>query len=270
MKVNSLKHILKEFIPPFLFKFIKNSGNYGFFGNYKSWEEASKDSMGYDSDIILDKVKNSLLKVKEGKAAYARDAVIFEQVYYSFPLLAGLQKIALENHGNLNILDFGGSLGTTYYQCRKFIPEIDNIQWSIVEQQNFVDCGKEYFEDNILSFFYTIDECINSRKPDVILLSGVIQCLENPYIFLDSLLKHNFQYILFDRTAFVIKGLDRLTVQRVHPKIYPASYPSWFLNQEKFKSFFLEKYDLVFEFDSQDTVNLPSVFKGFFYKKKLG
>jgi hypothetical protein len=68
-----------------LYRFI-----YGFRGDYKNWSDAAKDSVGYDSDIILSKVLDSSLKVIKGEAAHERDSVTFERIQYSWPLLAGL------------------------------------------------------------------------------------------------------------------------------------------------------------------------------------
>lgn len=266
--MNNPKLFLKQLIPPFLLAIYRQSGKYGFFGNYKTWQAAYQDTTGYDAAVILEKVKDSLLKVKEGKAAYARDSVIFDEIHYSFPLLASLLKIAVENEGRLSVLDFGGSLGTSYYQCKDFLSGLKELKWSIVEQENFVTTGKQFFEDTHLKFFYDIDSCIHIEKPDVILLSGVVQCLEDPYKFLEKLLSYNFNHILFDRTAFVKEGSDRLTIQKVPPEIYSASYPAWFFSLDKFLSFFAEKYDLLLEFNSDDRVNIPSQFKGFYFKRK--
>jgi putative methyltransferase (TIGR04325 family) len=265
------KKIIYELTPPFflnLYRQSKENNLYGFFGNYSSWEEARNKANGYESDVILNKVKESLLQVKEGKAVYERDSVLFEKIQYSFPLLTALLKVALDNQGILSVLDFGGSLGSSYFQSRDFLSDINELRWSIVEQKNFVDCGKKYFANQILQFFETIESCIDHSRPNVILLSSVVQYLENPYIFLSKLLDFNFKYIIFDRTAFVLEGGDLLTVQKVPPEIYLASYPAWFLNQNKFLDIFLKKYDLIFEFDSFDKVNIPSQFKGFFLKLK--
>jgi putative methyltransferase (TIGR04325 family) len=266
-----LKKIIYELTPPIflnLYRQSKKSNSYGFFGNYSSWKEAKNDSDGYDSDTILNKVKESLLQVKEGKAVYERDSVLFEKIQYSFPFLAALLKVALDNQGTLSVLDFGGSLGSSYFQSRDLFSDINQLRWSIVEQENFVDCGKKYFENQTLQFFETIDNCIEQANPNVILLSSVVQYLENPYVFLRKLLDYKFKYIIFDRTAFVNEGSDLLTVQKVSPEIYVASYPAWFLNQDKFLDIFLENYDLIFEFNSFDKVNIPSQFKGFFLKIK--
>jgi putative methyltransferase (TIGR04325 family) len=252
--VNSLiKKVLRDFIPPILLSAYRSSKTehlYGFFGNYPSWEAARNETDGYDSDAILEKVKESLLKVKEGKAIYERDSVLFDQIQYSFPLLAALLRVAVENQGNLSVLDFGGSLGSSYFQCRDFLSAINHPKWSIVEQNKFVNCGKHFFENESLLFFDTIENSIKYTQPNIILLSSVLQYLENPYLFLRNLLEYDFQYIIFDRTTFVCEGSDRLTIQKVPPEIYPASYPAWFFNLEQFLQVFQGRYKLIAQFDA--------------------
>jgi putative methyltransferase (TIGR04325 family) len=268
MKIVRERIFLKKLIPPILLELVKKSGKYGFFGDYKSWHEAYKASTGYDHLEILEKVKNSLIKVKEGKVAYARDSVTFDEIQYPFPLISGLLKISCEYDGILSVLDFGGSLGTTYYQCRNFLSCLHKLEWSIVEQKHFVECGKMHFEDEILSFYYTITDCIKNKDPNVVILSGVVQCLEEPYSFLEELINYDFDYVIFDRTAFTIGDRDRLTIQRVSPDIYSASYPSWFLDFEKFMNIMLRKYTLIYDFDALDKANIPSIYKGFCFQKK--
>jgi putative methyltransferase (TIGR04325 family) len=75
-----------------------------------------------------------------------------------------------------------------------------------------------------------------------------------------------FKYIIFDRTAFIDTGDDRITVQKVPPEIYPASYPAWFFNQEKFLDFFSGEYELIADFISNDQANITSIYKGYIFK----
>ncbi len=263
-----MKDTVRDLIPPAIFKLYQRLFNrYGFSGNYATWEEAKKVSSGYDSALILDKVKEALLKVKNGEAVYERDSVVFDKVQYSWPLLAGLLWIATENGNRLNIIDFGGSLGSTYFQNRKFLMDLD-VKWNIVEQKHFVECGKKYFADDRLNFYYDLESCLKEQKPFAIIFSSVLQYMEKPYEFMDSVLKHRFRYIVIDRTAFIAKGDDIITIQRVPKEIYQASYPGWFFNQEKFLIFFKDKYDLIADFESNDRANITSVFKGYIFKLK--
>lgn len=242
---------------------------YGWFGNFATWEEAKKECTGYDSYIILEKVKNSLLKVKNGEAVYERDSVLLEEIEYSWPVLAGLMMAKKNN--KLNIIDFGGSLGSTYFQNRIFLKELDEVKWNIIEQKQFVDCGRKYFESNSLKFFYDIDTCLEKNKPNTLLLSSVVQYLQEPYQFIDKILKYRFEYIIIDRIGFIKNKKDRLTIQKVPPRIYKASYPCWFFNEINILSSFKENYDLIADFSSEKgrVYNLDYViakWKGFLFK----
>jgi putative methyltransferase (TIGR04325 family) len=215
-------------------------------------------------------VKNSLLKVKNGEVVYERDSVVFNQIEYSWPLLAILQKIAIENNHTLNLIDYGGSLGSSYFQNKDFLANFGNIQWNIVEQKKFVDVGKRYFESEQLSFFYTIEDCIELKESKVIVISNVIQYLESPLEFIQSLIAHKFDYIVFDKTSFVKGESDVITVQIVPPEIYTASYPCRFFNEKNFLKEFENGYSLEYTFDVPIQVNYEnSYYKGFVFKRLI-
>lgn len=240
--------IARKVTPPFIVDIYNTI--FGYRGDYKSWGDAVRDSVGYDSDIILSKVLDSSLKVVTGKAVYERDSVTLERIQYSWPLLAGLLWITSCKNNRLNIVDYGGSLGSSYRQNKAFLKHLQELRWSIVEQEKFVQCGKEHFENDHLKFYDDLKACCLENQPDAILFSGVIQYLENPYALLEEVLSYNFDFLIFDRTTFMESGEDRLTVQKVKPTIYGASYPAWFFNREKFLAFLARDYELVAEFDA--------------------
>ena len=214
-------------------------------GDYVNWEQAKMHCTGYESANILEKCKAALMKVKNGEAVYERDSVLFDKIHYSWGLLAGLQKASIENKGKLSVLDFGGSLGSSYFQNKNFLNNSEII-WSIVEQEHFVDCGKENFENKNLKFYHTIEECIEKQQPNVLLLSGVLQCVEKPYEWISKINDLDILYIIIDRTAFVDSERDILTIQNVPESIYKASYPAWFFNKNKFIEKFTN-YNLIAE-----------------------
>ena len=265
-----LETILHDIIPPMFLKIFKReSSRYGFFGNYTNWKDAQKASTGYDSDIILNKVKDALLKVKSGEAAYERDSVLFDKIQYSWPLLAGLLWIASHNENKLNLVDYGGSLGSSYYQNRKFLTHLKELRWNIIEQRKYVDCGKQYFINEHLKYYYDLNTCINEQNPDSIIFSGVIQYIKEPYSLLKEVKAIGFKYMIFDRTPFLLQSNDRLTIQKVPPNIFEASYPAWLLNLAKFLNFVSDKYEVVADFDGFEKVNIKAVcFKGFILKKR--
>ncbi|MEK7116778.1 MAG: TIGR04325 family methyltransferase [Patescibacteria group bacterium] len=244
-----IKNLIKNITPPIILKLIKGRPRYGFFGNYKAWHEARADSGGYDDEKILEKVKDSLLKVKNGQAAYERDSVLFDKIQYSWPVLSALLWIASQNNNELILIDFGGSLGSSYFQNMGFLKHLKKLKWNIVEQKNFVECGRKFFEDEHLKFFGDIEDCLKENNINVFLASSSFQYLEDPYAFMKKIVDLDFKYIVIDRTPY-FKEEDLITVQKVNPKIYDASYPAWIINESKFIKILEPKYDLIADWQS--------------------
>ncbi len=263
-----MKQLIKSLIPPIIVDTLRKLkfNKYGWHGNYKNWEEAKKASTGYDSDAILQKVRLSLLKVKNGEAVYERDSVIFDEIQYSWPLLSGLLLAASNAKGNLRVLDFGGSLGSTYYQNKKFLDQLNSVSWSVVEQKHFVDAGKKDFEDERLKFYYDVTACVKEQKPNVLVLSSVLQYIEKPYELMDEILKNDFEFIIIDRTPFANK--ETIKLQIVPPNIYAASYPCRFFDEVLFLEYFASKdYKTVEDFYALDGISNEYKFKGFIMQK---
>ena len=166
--------------------------------------------------------------------------------------------IAANEDGKLNLIDFGGSLGSSYFQNRLFLQTLKEVKWNIIEQKHFVECGKNHFEDDELKFYESIEECLRKQKqtPNAMILSGVIQYIEKPYELIDYIINKKFKYLIFDRTSFNKRNNDKLVVQKINPAIFDASYPCWFLNKDRFVRIFNNKYILMSEFKSfEDSAN---------------
>jgi len=244
----------------------------GFYGNYKTWLEAQRDSSGYDSANILAKVTSAMLQVRDGKARYERDSVLFDTIEYSWPLLAALLWIASQERNHLRVIDFGGALGSSYYQNRSFLTHLETLNWNVVEQDSFLECGIRQFTDSHLRFFPTIDACIQNTPCDAIIFSSVLPYLPDPYVQLDDAIGCRFRYIIIDRTPVLTGRQDRLTVQVVPPGIYTASYPAWFLGEDRLIEYLSHHYELIAPFDSLvPRINLGDVIareKGYIFKRK--
>jgi putative methyltransferase (TIGR04325 family) len=262
--IDKIKAALKMVIPPVVIRSFTGLF-YGWHGNYSNWGEARVKSTGYDSTSILEKVSASARGARDDSSKIERDSVLFRKSEYPLPVLCGLLWSAAVNNGKLNVLDFGGSLGSTYYQNKLFLDAIGEVNWCIVEQAGFVREGKENFANERLHFFYSVEDCIRTYKINVVLLSGVLQYLEKPYEQLETIFSYRIEHLIVDRTPF-IRGKERITIQRVHPSIYKATYPCWFFNKSMFLSLVTTYYDLVLEFDALDKANIQSEFKGFIFR----
>lgn len=244
----------------FAFLIETKEAHYGLSGNYQTWDGAIAVSTGYNTNIILEKTRAALLKVKKGEAAYERDSVLFDEIQYAWPLLAGLMWVAARCGGVLNVLDFGGSLGSPCFQNRAFLSKLIEVRWNIVEQPRYVEIGKADFEDEHLKFYNDVNTCLMETQPNVIVLSSVLQYLEHPYTVLDQILKLPCEHTIIDRTPFWAGPSDRLCVQNVPPSIYPVSYPSWIFSREQFRSFLKEGWEITVMFENPDRLAGPVEF----------
>jgi putative methyltransferase (TIGR04325 family) len=217
-------------------------------GKYESWEEAEIKSVGYDSDQIIEKCFDSLLKVKNGDAVYERDSVLFEKKEYSTGLLTGLFLAGMTNNNQISVLDFGGSFGTSFYQNTEFKKYFKKFDWSIVEQNKMFTLGKEFFENENLHFFETIEEVFRQKAPNVFLISSSLQYINNPNDILKKINTSKIKYVVFDRIPFS-ESENIITIQTVPPSIYEASYPCWIFNYDWLLSQ-LTNYKVVFDFPS--------------------
>jgi len=263
----SLRDVVKQCLPPFVLNFLKRFLSKNFFVNYSSWELAEQMSEGYHSDNIIEKVRKSAKLVFNGEATYERDSVIFDRIEYSYSLLASLLFVAA-NSKSFKVIDFGGGLGTTYQQNRKFISKIKNVcEWRIVEQERFVAIGKSEFTNKILSFYNTIEEA-NKDGVDVVLFAGSICYVKNPYDFMIKAKVIKAPYIIFDRTPITNETKDTFAVQHVPPSIFKASFPIRNFNYNNIVKFFIDEYELIEEWvcDLQADPNTTAM--GFIFKRR--
>ncbi len=285
---NRIITILKLFLPPILIKSYKkltsmqysnepkiNNDHYlandliVFNGEYFNWEDAARHCVGYDSSNILEKVIESTKLVASGEAVYERDSVLFDSIEYSWPLLSGLLLASSRSGGNLNVIDYGGSLGSTYYQNRKFLNLISNIKWNVIEQSNYVVAGNAYFKNDVLKFYDNLSDYSLDNIPNVILLSSVLQYLSDPYQILNELANLNADIIILDRTSYCKNSnVDMLSIQNVPDHIYTASYPCWFLNESKVIQALVDNnYILIESFPAIDNLDDRAVWKGHIFCK---
>jgi putative methyltransferase (TIGR04325 family) len=234
--MNDLRSLVKEFFPPILLRLlnkITSRSNYCE-TDMSNWDDINSYCDGYDKKEILKKVLEATIKVKNGEAAFERDSVVFEHHQYVWFVLTGLMWVAARHNGVLNVLDFGGSLGSSYFQNRRFLKSIPDVTWSVVEQKHYVDAANKHIKEERLRFYKTIEECLLENKPNVIILSSVLQYLESPSDILDEINKVGAKCLILDRTPFYDGDKDRLIVQNVPSAIYSASYPMWIFSRKKF------------------------------------
>lgn len=269
----TLKAWSRAWVPPAVLRYLRRSSSSGitFQGGHATWEEAREASRGYDENSILEKVKEATLKVARGEAPYERDSVVFSSVQYSWPLLAGLMWAAARHEGRASVLDFGGSLGSSYFQNRQFLDALSDVSWGVVEQPHYVAVGAKYIANERLRFFNTMEECTAVISPNVVLFSSVLQYLKEYEPIVAAAARAKPTIIVIDRTIISLTGQTEICVQRVPPSIYAATYPCRSLAEAQLVGQLKgEGYDLVSAFDSLPFAALEAIscsYKGYIFRR---
>lgn len=243
-----------------------------FQGNYATWQEATEHAAGYSSPEISARLLDVALKVLNGEIAFERDGVEFREYDPPFPLLAILLRIVAENNGNLVVLDFGGGMGSQYFQCQPWLNAAASVKWIVVEQASVVDAAQRHLTTDNLSFMYTVDEALAQCSPTVVLFSGVLQYLAEPFSLLAKILSSNIPNLIIDRTPFTSRATGKIVVQRVPKNIIESSYPAHLFSKQEFFDILFDKYRLECEFQAIDgrigSVLSPVDFLGFYFRSK--
>jgi putative methyltransferase (TIGR04325 family) len=228
-----------------------SQGNY-FAGDFGSWAEASAAAgQGWATPDILEKVRASALKAKRGEIAFERDSIAFPSREVRWPLLTCICMAALHSHvGRFHLLDFGGSLGSTYFQHRPELSEIPGLQWSIVEQPHFVDSGQQEFQDEVLQFFETIGDAAQRGPVDLAMFSGSLQYVPDPLRAVENAADTGAPYLLLDRLPIIDGDRDLITIQHVvDPAFYQARYPHRaFSKRRLFEAIAALRYRVLWDF----------------------
>lgn len=272
---NAVKQFIRLCVPKLFLDLLRAKDKTVYSGEYASWDDAEKLCSGYAQENILRKVAEATEKVVSGEAVFERDSMLFYHEEYNWPLVNALLKAAAENNDELCVLDFGGAMGSTYFQNRKQFAGIEKLKWCVVEQENFVKLGSEKFQTGELCFYKDIATCAKGNKLNVILFSSVLQYLSNPWKILKKAIDVETDYIILDRTLILENvNEDRLCIQKVPKAIYQASYPVWFFSRFSVEDCLNKKYTKTTEFDSiSGKINLKKPHgkafdKGFVFKKR--
>ena len=169
-------------------------------------------------------------------------------------------------------MDFGGSLGSTYFQNKTIFDRLPEVSWNVIEQSRFVQEGKSTFQDERLRFFYNLEEYLQTgAQADILLISCTLPYLEKPHEMLSQLLEGDFRFVVIDNTPYNIEDKDRLVIQHVPASIYPATMPAWLLSYKKIKRIIEEKYNLIAEYDNESYIYVDGTkikYRGLFAETK--
>lgn len=233
-------------ITPFYLLYEKDVPQVQYVGEYDNWSDAYRECEGYEDECIINKVISSVNKVIEGGAIWERDSYLFYETKYVYQICAAVLRCAIQNcNKGVRILDIGGSLGSTYFQNRKYLEDIADLEYVVAEQDHFADYGHKNLEDGKLSFIKSADileEKIHGSF-DIVLMSASIQYIPEYEEIISRVVKIRPRYIIFDR--LLVGNKMRICKENVPAEIYKSSYPVIIFTEERIKSFLKSDYELI-------------------------
>lgn len=168
------------------------------FVEVESWQEATRAAGEYD--VPFEYIENRIAAIRAGAAP---------QITLSAQLAA-----VLLPKPPVRVLDFGGSLGHSYFHLAPLAA--DRIaSWHIIEKPETARHGAHLFADQpCLHFHGSIAEAVRAGNPDAVICSGVLQYIDDPYPLLQQLFGLGAQAVV----------LDRLPMER-HERVFLQNAP---------------------------------------------
>ncbi|MBK8509762.1 MAG: methyltransferase, TIGR04325 family [Candidatus Competibacteraceae bacterium] len=275
LKKTQRSAFIRRWLPQGLRDMFNYLGGYAIYfrGEFTDWATARASAGGYDEETLLERLTTAAQAVKDGTAAWEQDGVTLDHIPDDPPLFAALARIALARGGQLSVLDFGGALGSSYFQCRGFLADATTLSWGVVEQPQLVAIGRERFERDALRFFGTIDEAVAALRPNVALFSSVLQYLEQPWTVLEQIIAAGTPYLIIDRHPCTFTH-ELITIQVIPPTLYPASYPSWLFDCPRMMARLEQHYELLATWEGKDPPirgwGKGAEFRGYFLRRWEG
>ena len=214
-----------------------------FEGPFETWRDAREKSTGYDNQKIINKLKSSALKVKKKEFLFERDTVLFSKPFYDWMILYYIISNYYKKKA-LNLIDFGGSLGSTYFQHNFFFNRFKSLKWNIVEQKKIVNIGNKIFKNEPLKFYESLEEALKKNKIELLIFNSVLQYIEDPWHLLD-LPKKKGVMIIINNILFTKKDKDLILTQKTPKRIYEASYPLRIFSRKNFLKVLKKKFKII-------------------------
>lgn len=231
---------MKIYLPSFIKRLIPNKlksiyynfkfSNVKFAGPFKNWNEANINSSGYQNKDYFNKVLRNILFSMDIDNIYERDS---ELVYDKKCPLRIINFINRNFKNKLKVIDFGGSLGSFFFQNKSKIKS-KSIKWAIYEQKSLSKIGKKFITHKNIFFLNKMIE-IKRLKPHVVLFSSVLEYLHNPKKHINDLLKiKSIRFVIIDRLLISNSNIDEIYVQKNPKKYFSMNYPCRIFSKRNF------------------------------------
>jgi putative methyltransferase (TIGR04325 family) len=264
MKLSNYKNILKDWIPPVITKSVVkilalDPSERKTYGSYQEAMQDTENPDGYELDNI---VKLEFLRTKKIKEELEQP----EHIQISDVDLKGLVSLsAFISKKKITVIDLGGGCGRHYFFKRKLLAPDIELNWYVVETPAMCNYGKA-LENGELRFRDNLADTIKEAGHiDMVYASGVLQCVDKPWEFLDLITSCKADFIFFHRLALSNKkdvtvihkyslswnGTYQLP-EGVEDRI--VAYPFSFIEKKRFFETLQKTYSILMEFNEQSGV----------------
>ena len=163
----------------------------------------------------------------------------------TYPVLFWLSKLYGENQ---HLVDFGGSVGLTYYALRRYSPMPAGSSWTVVEVPKIAVQGRLIAQREQAADLAFVDRLEAAPPADILLSAGALQFMEESVPGVIERLPSKPRYILLNKLPLT-NGEGFWTLQNYGPAVCPNQV----YNEREFIAYFENAgYELRDRWDVQD------------------
>ncbi len=140
---------------------------------------------------------------------------------WDYPVMFWLERELLaRGNGPTNLLDAGGHIGTKYRAFSRLI-DLSRVNWEVYDLPPMIKAGAEMARrDGLEGNLSFCSDVANSRKADILLCSGLLQYLDEPFPQFISRLPAPPQVMILNKVA-LRDGKTIFSLQRGGPAFLP-------------------------------------------------
>jgi hypothetical protein len=190
----------------------------------KDWADGVEKSSGYESKATLKTMfssdANVVNNIPHGEFVNRR----YQQVASAF--LEGLPDQTRTSE--ISVLDVGGGLGDYFFFFKRYAPNL-RLKWVVVETSSVCKIANaSVLSDSNISWTDSIHKVEDDF--DIVLMSGVIQCVEHPFVLLQDAIQRG-KFLIINRTP--LTKYDKNLVCVLRPGIFETkgSFPVQLLSE---------------------------------------
>lgn len=247
--ISTARDVLQLVTPPLIWRLARRLWqDQELEGPFASWDIASSRATGWDNPRFAELALAAALQVKDGKAAFERDSRTHDRIVYAPIILAALL-LAQAQYRRLNVIDFGGSLGSAYFQHLNLIRSLPGVpvSWNVVERPPLAKIGAARFQTAELRFH---DDLAAVQLDDAVLLfTGSLQYVPDAFGLLEQAVSR-VHIVALDRVLVWTRAEHAIFVQRLDRRRFgPVTLPTRCLASQALIGWFVARgFTLVEQF----------------------